>query len=388
MANINLSGSIGATGVAILGSASVANLDAPYTLSVAEYTNNYINVTGTLTAQRNIIAPLTVGSSYIVKNSTTGGYSIQFKGATGTGVLILPGAIVSVISDGTNFNTISGTINTIIQDEGSTISSSVSTLNFIGAGVTATYDGYKALINIPSIIVKNEGTPLTFAPTINFTGTGVEASYNIINNTVDVDINHPDENVEIEFAGYGIIQDGYAEVGQYISNAKFKASYNIIPGLVELTDDDGTPLKNVTSTSNSFSSDGYFQKLSFGEEVNFTLTVDGYYTNTFTIIWGQRNFFGIGPPGNSNPNFILGLNSLINNTAGTIFTAYPSSTDKIYYAHRTAYGLASIFVNGFEGGFTLVSNTISITNPYGFTENYTLYESDNVGLGITSIEVI
>ncbi len=46
MANINLSGSISTTGTSILGATSVVfATDANHTLSVAEYTNNFLTVT-------------------------------------------------------------------------------------------------------------------------------------------------------------------------------------------------------------------------------------------------------------------------------------------------------------------------------------------------------
>ena len=47
-----------------------------------------VTSTGSLTATRNVIAPASASKVYIIKNSTTGGQSIQIKYATGTGVKI------------------------------------------------------------------------------------------------------------------------------------------------------------------------------------------------------------------------------------------------------------------------------------------------------------
>ena len=62
-----------------------------------------VTSTGSLTATRNIIAPASASKVYIIKNSTTGGQSIQIKYATGTAVLIPNGQTYPVYGDGSNF---------------------------------------------------------------------------------------------------------------------------------------------------------------------------------------------------------------------------------------------------------------------------------------------
>jgi hypothetical protein len=63
-----------------------------------------VTSSGSLTATRNVIAPASASKVYIIKNSTTGGQSIQIKYATGTGITVGNGATVLVYGDGTNFN--------------------------------------------------------------------------------------------------------------------------------------------------------------------------------------------------------------------------------------------------------------------------------------------
>ena len=63
-----------------------------------------VTSTGSLTATRNVIAPASASKVYIIKNSTTGGQSIQIKYSTGTGVTIGNGLTALVYGDGTNFN--------------------------------------------------------------------------------------------------------------------------------------------------------------------------------------------------------------------------------------------------------------------------------------------
>ena len=62
-----------------------------------------ITSSGSLTATRNVIAPASASKVYIIKNSTTGGQSIQIKYSAGTGVTIGNAQIMIVYGDGTNF---------------------------------------------------------------------------------------------------------------------------------------------------------------------------------------------------------------------------------------------------------------------------------------------
>ena len=63
-----------------------------------------VTSSGSLTATRNVIAPASASKVYIIKNSTTGGQSIQIKYATGTGVIVSNGTTITVYGDGVNFN--------------------------------------------------------------------------------------------------------------------------------------------------------------------------------------------------------------------------------------------------------------------------------------------
>jgi hypothetical protein len=75
--------------------------DANTTLTAAQARNRILRFTGTLTAQRNIVVPL-AEQEWIVNNATTGGFGLQFIGATGTGVVVAAARHAIVYSDGTN----------------------------------------------------------------------------------------------------------------------------------------------------------------------------------------------------------------------------------------------------------------------------------------------
>jgi len=102
---------------AIAGNISITMVDANYTLTVFNYVvdesrNAVIVATGTNAAVRDIIAPL-VKKLYVIKNSTTGGFAINIRAATGTAVLIPAGATQLVYCDGINFYAVSPASNSI-----------------------------------------------------------------------------------------------------------------------------------------------------------------------------------------------------------------------------------------------------------------------------------
>jgi len=126
---------------AIAGVVTITMVDANYTMSnfngVSDEARNQVLVlTGTNTAQRNLIAPL-VEKTYTVKNSTTGGFAVQIIGSSGTGVVIPNGITASVYCDGTNFYAVTNgtvgnfTVNGTLGVTGATTLSS--TLGVTGA---------------------------------------------------------------------------------------------------------------------------------------------------------------------------------------------------------------------------------------------------------------
>lgn len=75
--------------------------------------NMVVNLTGALTATRNVICPA-IEKLYVVKNATTGGQSVVFKVSGQTGVTIPNGIIEFIYVDGTDARSITGSI--AIQD--------------------------------------------------------------------------------------------------------------------------------------------------------------------------------------------------------------------------------------------------------------------------------
>lgn len=92
---------------AITGVVAITMTDANYTLTSTngasdEARNAVIQVTGTNTATRSVIAP-SVEKTYVIRNNTTGGQNIVIKTALGSGVTILNGQTNVVYCDGLDF---------------------------------------------------------------------------------------------------------------------------------------------------------------------------------------------------------------------------------------------------------------------------------------------
>ena len=193
----------------------------------------------------------------------------------------------------------------------------------------------------------------------------------------------------------------FVEIGSALVNPIFTATYSQTPQTATIIDNQGNPSQNVfasavpgfpSSPPNIFV---YNQSYEFHTpaSVIFTLfsTIDGglvVSNTTFTINWTQRLYYGTALPGGNTAAFIQSLpNNPLTVAEGFSFTTNAGPGQAIYFAYRAAYGLADFWVNGFEGGFNLVG-TIPVTNAYGFTENYYLYQSSQVDLGVTEISVL
>lgn len=91
---------------AICGVLSVAEGDATLTLTASngasdQARNMVVNLTGAMTAGRNVVVP-TANKLYLVKNSTTGGFAATVKTSGGTGVAVPAGTARWVYCDATN----------------------------------------------------------------------------------------------------------------------------------------------------------------------------------------------------------------------------------------------------------------------------------------------
>ena len=91
----------------VAGTATVTHDDtANYTLSTAngatdEARQMFLNITGTLTAARNVVCP-TASKLYFLRNNTTGGFAVTLKTSGGTGISVPNGKYAALYCDGTD----------------------------------------------------------------------------------------------------------------------------------------------------------------------------------------------------------------------------------------------------------------------------------------------
>lgn len=121
--------------------------DADTTLTQAEDANDILVISGTLTATRNIVISLAPRQRTVHNNT---GQSLQFIGATGTGATVTAGSKAIIYSDGTNVSALSSGSGAAItaKDEGSNLTTSLASLDFVGAGVSATTSGDAVTVTI------------------------------------------------------------------------------------------------------------------------------------------------------------------------------------------------------------------------------------------------
>jgi len=135
---------------------TLSNMDV--TLTDAEAARGVINLTGTLTANVNVIIPATPVRLYLVRNGTTGAFSVTVKTPLGTGITVAQGFNTLLYSDGTNvvqgatsvggtFSAANVTLSGNLTVAGTTALQTASATNF---SYTGTLTGGTGVINIGS----------------------------------------------------------------------------------------------------------------------------------------------------------------------------------------------------------------------------------------------
>lgn len=130
--------------------------------------NQVLVLTGSNSAVRDVIPPV-VEKTYIVKNSTTGGFAIRVIGTTGTGVNVPNGTTSLIYCDGTNFYE---AINSNNTTGNASISGALAVTGAI-SGSTATFSGAissvsPAFTGVPTAPTASPGTNTTQIATTAF----------------------------------------------------------------------------------------------------------------------------------------------------------------------------------------------------------------------------
>lgn len=157
---------------AVTGVQSIVMANANYTLSnfngvSDEARNAVLVVTGSNGAIRQIICPL-VNKTYIVTNSTTGGFAITIGGATGSTVSIPNGVTAQVYCDGINFfSSQTGSAGNFAISGNLTVSGTTALTGALTA-TTGVFSGTVALGGTPTAPTAAAGTNTTQIATTAF----------------------------------------------------------------------------------------------------------------------------------------------------------------------------------------------------------------------------
>ena len=176
------------------------------------------------------------------------------------------------------------------------------------------------------------------------------------------------------------------ELGETIVAPSFSATYNRVPTLVELGDDYGNPVQDVTSSPAAFSSVNNYVKSSPGDSVTWTNTAGDASSSDSeqaTRTWQPLIYTGI--LAGAGPYTEADIESLSVQALGAsaaVSTNMSPVNQYIVHAYPDSYGpkASSDFEigNTGPGDVAEVQSGLSITNANGVTIGYRVARSDNL----------
>lgn len=186
------------------------------------------------------------------------------------------------------------------------------------------------------------------------------------------------------------------EIGATVTNPQFTASYtNGPPTSASL--DDGTGPVPLTAPFTSFGLGREYTKTAVNAAQTFTLSAAkdaAPVTRTVSIYWRANVFYGVAAvPGAYDAAFVATIAAQATQMAAgrqrSISYNAPAG-QKCYYIYPSTFGgTPGNFIDqetGFAAGFSNVA-TVSVTNGFGVTVGYSVWASDQTGLGAVIINV-
>lgn len=175
-----------------------------------------------------------------------------------------------------------------------------------------------------------------------------------------------------------------AEKGSTITDITLTWELNKIPKLVTVDD---TLLSGKLTNKQSITID------------NATITTDHTFTIVVTdekgkmvhgetaILFFNGIYYGVSSnPAKLDSAFIRSLTRSLQANRTKTFTIDSGADQYVWYALPSRYGTPVFNVGGFDGGFAKVS-TLDFMNLSGYTEEYTVYRSDNSNIGKKTVKV-
>jgi hypothetical protein len=199
-----------------------------------------------------------------------------------------------------------------------------------------------------------------------------------------IDIIHPNGkqsiiSLHVDLSGNISSSPSILEFGQVITSVVLNWSYN--KSIISQSLNNGIGVLNPILTTYTHS------PILINSNTTYTLTSnDGYTTITpsANITYYHRRYWGVSTNSSLTSTEIkLGSSDLSNSKTKNI-TFDCTGGRRFWYAYPASFGYSNVTVNGFPfsgwiGG--TYPQTISITNSYGYTENYYYYMVNNIQNG-------
>ncbi len=138
--------------------------------------------------------------------------------------------------------------------------------------------------------------------------------------------------------------------------------------------------------SKTFVTDAWLSQFTVQNQGNKTAQVKLNMVTKAKAISGQALlYYGAAiPPSMYNESFVGSFPSASGDKNRAV-TITANAGEKLYYCYPASYGTSTFTVNGFTGGFRLAAQTTMTTIDGPVL--YSIYESENAGLGVTNITV-
>jgi len=107
--NVPVNADMNILDAALGGVTALSSTSGSTTLSASQYQKLILSVTGTLVGNVTYRIPSTVGGFWIVRNATSGAFSVTIDNVAGSGVAVTQGSVAMVYSDGTNVRSVGTT---------------------------------------------------------------------------------------------------------------------------------------------------------------------------------------------------------------------------------------------------------------------------------------
>ena len=362
----------------------------------------------------------TVGDTYSI-DVTQDGNNVDLKldAASGTDstVQLTAGTNVTLTRNNSQEVTIAASGGGItVQEEGSSLSTAATTLNFTGSAVTASGTGATKTINVTggAITVQDEGSSLsTAATTLNFTGSGVTASGNGAVKTIDVtgggssggtvtieknvytgdgsDVTFDtataianENNVQVYLDGVYQSKDNYTTSGSTVTMSTAPANGTSVE-LIHMVSTSGVIARD--SFTGNGSTTAYVLSMSILDENATQVYLDGVYQSKDNYSTsGSTLTFSTAPPNGTAIEVVhikavsassLNQNNFTGDGSTTAFTLSQSIDDEVktfvfiqgVYQEKSTYSISGTtltFTTAPQNGYTIevmAFSTITISNP-------------------------